>query len=241
MKGLCSEYKRIINFFESDSFGAAGFFLCYIDILIDKFSELDKTVFKNASKNAKLKINELKTEYSQFWRTVAPMALLLNPCIPYKKLLSKSEVQKAKIEIIKRINNYEPKNRKKFNENQPVFMEKYFQKNKSEEEETDQTTLDIILKQRNLNHSSEALYHFWYEKIETSDKVLALVAFDILEIVVTSVASERSFSHGRLVINDQRTRISSDNARNQMIIQINKEIAEKALSRTNIIELISKY
>ncbi|KAK8891774.1 hypothetical protein M9Y10_028994, partial [Tritrichomonas musculus] len=72
-----------------------------------------------------------------------------------------------------------------------------------------------------------------------TDNELAYVAFDVLRIVITSIASESSFSRGRLIINDQRTRITADHAKQQMIIQINKNTAEKALSRTNIYELIS--
>lgn len=239
LRNLCTEYKRIIEFFESDSFGASGFFLCYVDIINDKLIELDKTVFKTAAKSAKQKIKNLQSEYPQFWKTIAPIALLLNPCIPYEKLLTEDEIQKAKNAIEKRIKNYLPKQQKSDTpeQTQPDFMRKYFEDNQSE---NNTTCLDLVLKNRNLNHSPESLFHFWHEKVETTDKELAYVAFDILSIVITSVASERSFSRGRLIINDQRTRITSDHAKQQMIVQINKDTAEKALSRINVYDLISK-
>lgn len=94
--------------------------------------------------------------------------------------------------------------------------------------------LQKILDERNLNLSTETLKKFWFEKIDTNEKSLALVAIDILGAVITSVASERSFSRGRLVVNEQRTRISSDHANQQMIVQLNSEIAQDAISRTNI-------
>ncbi|KAK8891131.1 hypothetical protein M9Y10_028336 [Tritrichomonas musculus] len=111
-------------------------------------------------------------------------------------------------------------------------MNKYY--DSSDEDEI--STLDIVLKNRKLKHDTDTLWHFWHEKINASDPSLAYVAFDILGIVITSVSSERSFSKGRLIINDQRTRISSEHAKAQMIVQINKETAEKVISRTNIFE-----
>lgn len=237
LKNLCIEYKRIINFFEGDHFGASGFFLCYIDLITDKFIELDKTTFKEASKKARQKIKELKNEYSQFWKTIAPIALLLNPCVPYKKLLNEDEIHRAKLAIIQRMHKYEPKdfgkgNKKKSQNDHPDYMNKYY--DSSDEDEI--STLDIVLKNRKLKHDTDTLWHFWHEKINASDPSLAYVAFDILGIVITSVSSERSFSKGRLIINDQRTRISSEHAKAQMIVQINKETAEKVISRTNIFE-----
>ena len=76
--------------------------------------------------------------------------------------------------------------------------------------------------------------NFWFQKVDTIDKPLALVAIDILGAVITSVASERSFSRGRLIINEQRTRISSEHANQQMIIQLNPDEAKKAISRSDL-------
>lgn len=76
-----------------------------------------------------------------------------------------------------------------------------------------------------MEFSHDALKKFWFSKIETTEKYLAHVEEDILSIVITSVSCERFFSKGRLIINEQRTRISLDNANQQMIVQFNKEIA----------------
>lgn len=85
-----------------------------------------------------------------------------------------------------------------------------------------------------MDHSSQALWNFWFEKSQTDEKPLALVAIDILGIVITSVSFERSFSRGRLIINDQRTRISSEHAKQQMIIQLNPETAKQAITKNGL-------
>ena len=148
----------------------------------------------------------------------------------YNLLLTKEEVNRAKSGILRRMKKYSGEKTTSQVEH-PSYLDKYFQKQIT----VDTTPLEKILNERNVIHSSDALKSFWFSKIETTDKPLAYVAIDILGIVITSVASERSFSRGRLIINDQRTRISPDHARQQMIIQINQEIAKEVISRTNLI------
>lgn len=46
----------VVIFFESDNFGAIGYFLVYIELITDCFSELIKTDFGTAAKNALAKI-----------------------------------------------------------------------------------------------------------------------------------------------------------------------------------------
>lgn len=124
---------------------------------------------------------------------------------------------------------YEQKNNE-INNDHPSFLLKYFKKENSPKK----APLEKVLDERNLDHSSEALQRFWFQKVNTYERPLALVAIDVLGIIVTSVSSERSFSRGRLIINDQRTRISSDHAKQQMIVQLNKETAKIAVSRLNL-------
>lgn len=152
MKNLYSEYRRIINFFESDSFGASSFF--FNAILNDRFLELDKKVFKNASKRAKQKVKEIKSEYPQFWKIIVPMALIINPRILYIQLLTEDEINKAKQGIEKRINKYKSKGKTK--EKRPSFLNKYYP-----ESEEEISSLNAILISRNLNHNSDTLFHFW--------------------------------------------------------------------------------
>lgn len=73
------------------------------------------------------------------------------------------------------------------------------------------------------------------DKVGTDDHQLALVAIKILGMVVTSVASERSFSKGRTIITNYRTSLSPDHAKDQMMIQCNRSIAIKAMERNDIL------
>lgn len=124
---------------------------------------------------------------------------------------------------------YEVKQTKSQNQ-YPEYMKKFYENI----ETIKKAPLQKILDERNLNLSNETLKKFWFEKIDTNEKSLALVAIDILGAVITSVVSERSFSRERLFANEQRTRISSDQPNQQMIVQLNSEIAQDAISRTNI-------
>lgn len=235
LKNLCKQYIEIITFFEADHFGASGYFLLYIDILQDKFFELKNTVFKDAAKCARNKINELQHKHSIFWNNIAPIALLLTPSIPYTKLLSTSEISTAKSRIIKRMEKYTINNNNNINNasnDGPEILKKYRQD--SNPNSPKKNALDKILEDRNLDFDIEVLKNFWFNKIDTNEKSLALVAIDVLGAVITSVASERSFSRGRLIINEQRTRISSEHANHQMIIQLNPNEAKKAISRSDI-------
>lgn len=57
------------------------------------------------------------------------------------------------------------------------------------------------------------------KKIETEENQLALVALEILGVLVTSMMSERSFSKGRYVINEHRTNLSPENACNHLLVK----------------------
>lgn len=230
IQNLCNDYKMVVNFFEADQFGASGFFLIYMDLIYDRFKELEKTDFGNAANMAIGKINKLKDDHSYFWQTIATIALLLNHSVPFDLLLTSEEITKAKNSIISQMKKYESKNIE-ISSTHPTFLDKYYVKTHSPKK----APLEKVLDERNLEHSPEALKKFWFAKINTIERPLALVAIDLLGIIVTSVSSERSFSRGRLVINDQRTRISSDHAKQQMILQLNKETAKIAISRLNLI------
>ena len=106
LKDLSKRYIEIMTFFEGDEFGASGFFLLYIDIIIDQFKTLENTDFEAAARKARKKINELKQTHSTFWEVLSPMALLLNPILPFKVLLTKQEIRKAKIVILNRMKKY---------------------------------------------------------------------------------------------------------------------------------------
>lgn len=76
--------------------------------------------------------------------------------------------------------------------------------------------------------------NWFFLKKKTSEKALAFVAIDVLGMVITSVATERSFSRGRIIIYDQRTKISPEHANDKMIIQLNKSSVLTAIERRNI-------
>ena len=80
------------------------------------------------------------------------------------------------------------------------------------------------------------LQEFWEKKIETEENQLALVALEILGVLVTSVMSERSFSKGRYVINEHRTNLSPENACNHFLVKCNRDIAIKCLDKFDIFE-----
>lgn len=151
------------------------------------------------------------------------MALIIKIWIPIHNLLTKGEITSAKSAIISSMKKYEPKTSTTQNQI-PEYMKKHYQ------------NLNI-LDDRNLTLNLEILKSLWFEKAKKfSKKSLALVAIDILGMLVTSVASERSFSRGSLIINDQRTRISGEHACQQMIVDLNKEKAKIAMSRIDIFQ-----
>ena len=80
------------------------------------------------------------------------------------------------------------------------------------------------------------LKSYWESKKSTDEKQLAYVAIEVLGILVTSVSSERSFLKGRYIINDYRTRISSEHAREQMIIKCKREFFIEVSKRINLFE-----
>lgn len=220
----------VVTFFEADYFGAIGYFLVYVDLITDSFNELVKTDFSTAANKALDKIKDLKNSHSYFWNTICPIALLLNPSVPFNLLLTSSQISSAKNSILKRMQKYESNKSDNYNDH-PSFLDKYFKNSNN----TKKAPLEKILDERTLDHTPEALKNFRFEKINTCDRSLALVAIDILGILITSVSSERSFSRGRLVINDQRTRISSEHAKQQMIVQLNQNVSKEVISRLNII------
>ena len=62
-----------MSFFEGDEFGASGFFLLYIDVIIDQFKSLEYTVFESVARKARGKIDELKQLHSMFWEIISPI------------------------------------------------------------------------------------------------------------------------------------------------------------------------
>lgn len=154
------------------------------------------------------KIDELKKKHSHFWNCIAPIALLLNPSVPFDLFLSKEEISRAKNSIIKKMEKYSLKEQEPKSDH-PEYLTKYYQNRPK----VNRAPLEKILDERNVTHSSDALKSFWFEKLNTAEKLLALVAIDILAIVITSDSSKLSFSRGSLIINEQRTRISPEHAR----------------------------
>lgn len=154
------------------------------------------------------KIDELKKKHSHFWNCIAPIALLLNPSVPFDLFLSKEEISRAKNSIIKKMEKYSLKEQEPKSDH-PEYLIKYYQNRPK----VNRAPLEKILDERNVTHSSDALKSFWFEKLNTAEKLLALVAIDILAIVITSDSSKLSFSRCRLIINEQKTRISPENAR----------------------------
>lgn len=63
---------------------------------------------------------------------------------------------------------------------------------------------------------------------------MAYVALEVLGILVTSSLTERSFSKSRYVINNLRTNVSPENARDQMIVKCHKEIAKKVFETIDL-------
>ena len=55
--------------------------------------------------------------------------------------------------------------------------------------------------------------------MDTDEQQLAYVAFEILEALVISVQTERSFSKSRYVINNLKINITPENAKDQMMIK----------------------
>ena len=71
----------------------------------------------------------MKTKHSLFWNSIAPIALILNPAVPYDMLLTSQQVDIAKNAIIKRKKKYEPISVNESSKSeQPSFMKKYIEK-----------------------------------------------------------------------------------------------------------------
>lgn len=151
-------------------------------------------------------------------------------------MLTDKQVEAAKNEIARRMTNYSN------------------QDDTSESSESDQEIIDrltpfkskettSIVRQsplvnllENRNHHIKDLKDFWEKKKGTVDNQIALVALEVLGALVTSVMSERSFSKGRYVLNEHRTNLSTENARDHLLIKCNREIAMKCIDVMNIFD-----
>lgn len=167
------------------------------------------------------------------------MALILNVHIgDYKRLITTEQFELAKEHILKRMLKYSApekfKVKDKSKKDNPLSLYDEFKiGEKQEEEEECLSPLNKILINRN---DSMDLKQFWLSKIGTEDQQLAYVALEILGLLITSVLTERSFSKSRYIINNLRTNISPENARDQMILKCNKELAIKAFENINLFQ-----
>lgn len=107
LQNFCQMYKCTIQTYESDQFGAIGYFLADISIIIQSLTELEETDFKNAVINTKKKIEELQNTHYYFWNNISCCAVLLNPQIEdYELLLTKEKIKSAKRTIKLRMQKY---------------------------------------------------------------------------------------------------------------------------------------
>lgn len=237
LQRICKNFKNVVLLYEQDSFAAISYFLVDIKNLNYLFTELETTEFSSGAKKAKEKIQEYKNIFFYFWDVIAPISVLLNPKIEdYRLLLTDKQVEAAKNEIARRMTNYSN------------------QDDTSESSESDQEIIDrltpfkskettSIVRQsplvnllENRNHHIKDLKDFWEKKKGTVDNQIALVALEVLGALVTSVMSERSFSKGRYVLNEHRTNLSTENARDHLLIKCNREIAMKCIDVMNIFD-----
>lgn len=237
LQRICKNFKNVVLLYEQNSFAAISYFLVDIKNLNYLFTELETTEFSSGAKKAKEKIQEYKNIFFYFWDVIAPISVLLNPKIEdYRLLLTDKQVEAAKNEIARRMTNYSN------------------QDDTSESSESDQEIIDrltpfkskettSIVRQsplvnllENRNHHIKDLKDFWEKKKGTVDNQIALVALEVLGALVTSVMSERSFSKGRYVLNEHRTNLSTENARDHLLIKCNREIAMKCIDVMNIFD-----
>lgn len=230
---ICTQYKNIVINYEADEFAASGCFLADISLIKEMFSELDSSDFKDGASCALKKIKELSKLHEYLWNNIGPIALLLNPQIEdYRELLTSEQIEAAKKCIISRMRKYPEAKQQQNISRQPSKYDK-FKKKTSDVENVPLSPIEKLLENRNSSFDQK---EYWLSKIGTDEQQLAFVALEILGLLVTSVLTERSFSKSRYVINNLRTNLSADHARDQMIIRCNKEIAIKALESINILE-----
>lgn len=244
---LCTNYKRIILFYESDSFGALGFFLSDMNLIITLFTELENSDFHKAVTATKELIDLYKKKYSYFWSVISPIALLLNPKIEkYRMLLTDQQIESSKNEIERRMKRYpmvdfENQNQNQMQkqnqnneENEDLRILAYKNDEKSKKDEVKTAPIVNLLEKR--NHNIDNLQLYWEAKVGTEENQLALVALEVLGALATSAMSERSFSKGRYVINEHRTKLTPEHARDHMLIKCNKEIATECINMINILD-----
>ena len=237
LQNLCKAYKKAVLEYESDSFGAISYFLVDIKIINNKFTDLETSDFRDAAIMAKEKINEYKKIYWYFWDVICPIAVLLNPRIEeYKLLLNEEQIEASKREIERRMSYYTYKESEEEEEEYDSEESRVslFKKNDNEEKEVPQVPIVKLLEKRNCKIKD--LKDYWEKKIGTSDNQMAYVAMEILGALVTSVMSERSFSKGRYVLNENRTNLSPENACDHLLIKCNRSIAIKSIDIIDIFE-----
>ena len=157
------------------------------------------------------------------------MALILNPNIEdINQLLTNEQIEASKRIIQTRMKKYPP-----FKQTQQTQQKNRYSRFKKthEEIEVPLTPIQNLLENRS---SSNDLFNYWKKRIHTEEQQLAYVALEVLGILVTSSLTERSFSKSRYVINNLRTNVSPENARDQMIVKCNKEIAKKVLETIDL-------
>ena len=159
------------------------------------------------------------------------MALLLNPQIEdFSKLLTIEQINESKRIILNNVTKYPPFKSVNIESNDTyISLRNEMFKKDDDDVDVPLSSVEKLLEQRYRRIVDIKTY--WEAKIGTEDQQLAFVAIEILGMLVTSVASERSFSKGRYVINDHRTNILPEHAKEQMILQCNKKIALEVLEK----------
>lgn len=231
LQEICKQYKIIIKTYEEDPFGSSSFFLADISIIQNLLTKLENTDFELGVSNAQKKIEELKNIHFYFWNKICPMALLLNPQIEdFSKLLTIEQINESKRIILNKMTKYPPFKSVNIESNDTyISLRNEMFKKDDDDVDVPLSSVEKLLEQRSRRIVDIKTY--WEAKIGTEDQQLAFVAIEILGMLVTSVASERSFSKGRYVINDHRTNILPEHAKEQMILQCNKKIALEVLEK----------
>ena len=228
----------IVLTYEKDIFGASGCFLADISLIEQMLSEFEHTDFKDGAIKAKEKIKELRSTHCFFWNCFCPIALLLNPQIEdIKRLLTTEEIEDSKRIIRTRMKKYPAYSKQQQQQDQSSRLRFDVFRLQTNENEHDEAPLSPIEKLIENRTNVSDLQMFWREKFETDEQQLAYVAFEILGTLITSVLTERSFSKSRYVINNLRTNISPENAKDQMIIKCNKSIAMEIMQSIDVMNL----
>lgn len=241
LQDICKTFKFVIETYENDSFGASGCFLADISLIKRKLADLENTDFGPAVTATKKKINKMSKKNCYFWESIAPVALLFNPhIVKYGLLLTTEQIESAKEKIrakMKRYPPYVPKDKSEATNNQSPRNKMFGNNEQPDDSNFNDPLLDLLVKR---NSSIPDLYQYWFQKIETDEKQLAMVAIEVLGMVVTSVSSERSFSTSRYIISDYRTNLSSEHACDQLTIRCNRKIAVECLDKIDIFQKINE-